>query len=44
MFKYLKPEIIILEFKPKEEITSLSSWLDDNQLNDAGITNYVVNS
>ena len=47
MKSYLKPELITLDVVSKENLSSLSAWLEDgagSEYQDAGITTYVIES
>ena len=42
MKKYQKPQVVVAEFSVDQNMASLSEWLDENGLKDAGITTYHV--
>ena len=42
--KYSKPILGIECFKPREELTTLTDWLEENQTAQSSITTYYMNS
>jgi len=44
MNQYQKPLIYLTFLNVQGKLASLSQWLSENELTDAGITTYVINS